>query len=580
MLCHFCPSSCPTQSDDTHSIVPSRKPPLTNVADVFEKQIRLDLSYRAFTPSITNFPSTWYLRSLSCTNAITFTQAYCFPPVIRSQRFETLRKLQTMAMSSGSAATVSDTRAAIDEALRARGGAFQEYSCREVSWDDVARGTAFGNLSVWGSNITDTYLRGKDGAALFTVRPNNWNEKLGVVAADEVALLVGNCDRPGDIGDRNGTQQLRNVTLQDFLRAPADTAARYAGITDSDNSLYDPDLDRKVSIRFQTVFLPVDATTRATTNDEKNDEGRQIFQFATEAYNYSAHSDEDPRNLILLATTQGLAVQADGRGAKKLLHHGYGPDNRIYEYWLEAERSDHKVGGQQHETDGERADALKRGKATSEILGIKAMGTRFNTLMTVQVPMKQARPPNNGMPWSSLFSLGPKSNHPPGSAVTSGAVYHPHGSAVTFGAVEGNSNLVYAPSNIFLCRSRAVQPEAAKRVVGTSNAARVSRGEIYGPHTALAVHRPVRNKGEHVTVTVVFYNMVAGGVPSKDDVIAAVSDMESLYDACNESGKLADAAFDFMKSELTVADMMNIAQKSATQPSGGTSKPVEEEGDR
>jgi hypothetical protein len=553
-------------SDDTRSLVRESNPPLTNVADVFEKQIRLDLSYRAYTPSITNFPSTWYLRSLSCNNVISGTQTYCFSPVIRSPRFETLRKLQTMAMSSGSAATVSDTRAAIDEALRARGGAFQEYSCREVSWDDVARSTAFGDLSVWGSNITDTYLRGKDGAALFTVRPNNWNEKLGVVAADEVALLVGNCDRPGDIGDRNGTQQLRNVTLQDFLRAPADTAARYAGITDSDISLYDPDLDSKVSIRFQTVFLPVDATTRATTNDEQNVAGRQIFQFATEAYNYSAHSDEDPRNLILLATTQGLAVQADGRGAKKLLHHGYGPDNRIYEYWLEAERSDHKVGGQQHETDGERADALKRGKATSEILGIKAMGTRFNTLMTVQVPMKQARPPNIGMPFSSLFNLGPQSNHLPGSLST-------------FGAVGGNSNLVYAPSNIFLCRSSAVQPEAAKPVVGTSNAARVSRGEIYGPHTALAVHRPVRNKGEHVTVTVVFYNMVAGGVPSEDDVIVAVSDMESLYDACNESGKLADAAFDFMKSELTVADMLNIAQKSATQSSVVASKPVEEEGD-
>merc|ERR1712048_979409 len=100
-------------------------------------------------------------------------------------------------------------------------------------------------------------------------------------------------------------------------------------------------------------------------------------------------ADSDPRNLVLLCTSQGVAVQQDGRGAKRLFHHAVDESGQIHRYWLEAESSDHKVGGPQRETDEERADALARGKATSTVIGTRAMGTRFNVLMTIQVPLKQ-----------------------------------------------------------------------------------------------------------------------------------------------------------------------------------------------
>merc|ERR1711939_674050 len=65
---------------------------------------------------------------------------------------------------------------------------------------------------------------------------------------------------------------------------------------------------------------------------------------------------------------------------------------------------------------------------------------------------------------------------------------------------------------------------------------------------------------EHITVTVVIYNTVAGGVPSIEDV-------EALYTACSGgSGKLSGSGFDFMKSELTVHDAQQINLKVATQP--------------
>lgn len=252
---------------------------------------------------------------------------------------------------------IEATRSAIDSALSSAGSG---YSCKTVSWDDVSRGNVNGSLSCWGENITDTYLKAKDGTSLFTVRSDNWNEKLGVLRAGDVALLLGNCEGG----------KLRNVTLQDFLEDPHKTGGAYTGLQEG-VQLADMKADSKVSIRFQTVFLPV----------EEGDDGRGRIEFAAEAYNYQTRSNDNPRNLVLLATTQGLSVQADGQGAKRLLLHAKEKET-VQEYWLEAESSNHKVGGDQKETKEERDDAIARGKATSEIIGIKAMGTRFNVLVS------------------------------------------------------------------------------------------------------------------------------------------------------------------------------------------------------
>ena len=101
---------------------------------------------------------------------------------------------------------------------------------------------------------------------------------------------------------------------------------------------------------------------------------------------------------------------------------------------------------------------------------------------------------------------------------------------------------------------------------GKANAARVSRGTEVDTWRGLSVKEPERNRGEHITVTVVIYNTVAGGVPSAEDVEAAVDDMEALYTACRAQGRLADASFDFMKAELTVNDAQQIETKIKTQP--------------
>merc|ERR1719171_1641163 len=114
---------------------------------------------------------------------------------------------------------------------------------------------------------------------------------------------------------------------------------------------------------------------------------------------------------------------------------------------------------------------------------------------------------------------------------------------------------------------RGPPPPRPPPKVGKANAARVSRGSMVDRlQKTVEVKAPKRDPSQHVTVTVVIYNTVAGGVPSSEDVQAAVADMDALYAACGWTGQLAEEGADFMKAELTVADALTIAEKVATQP--------------
>jgi len=532
-------------------------------------------------------------------------------------------------------ASVSDTMTAINGALRTAGGAYADYSCKTVSWDDVERGTVGGGLSCWGANITDTRLWEKSGTQLYTVRSDNWNEKLGKVSADEVALVSGS--QHGD-----GTP-LKPVTLRDFLRRIG-TEGRYAGLEPA-TDLSDPKMDSAVSIRFQTTFLPV------------ADEQLAAVEFAPEMYNYQTRSDNDPRNLLILATTQGVAVQQDGAGAKKLFHHAVDPaaPQQVCRYWFEAERSRHAVGGAQAETREEAQEAAARGKATAAVIGTRAMGTRFNALLTVQVPLEQKpRPaPRGMMGGGAMMMMGgggmmggdmvqmlggggmggglkkskaakgmalgcaPKSAQldteqamfaqealsyaaPPLDSMKAvnkslakqlksvsieqvddmeeemadvleyaeleslGGLADMVGASFQSCSAEWDEPPVYG--SLSGSRRRCSRSRSAAPKRGTANAARVSRGSMHDRWAGLGVRAPRRDRRQHVTVTVVLYNTVAGGVPSAEDVRAAIDDMESLYAACGWEGRLAEQGAGFMKKELTVADAQAIGAKLATQP--------------
>ena len=318
------------------------------------------------------------------------------------------------------------------------------------------------------------------------------------MSADDVALVAG------DAGS------VRPRTLRSVLEELGQLGS-YAGLAPG-CSLSDAALDAKCSIRFQTTFIPV----------QRLGDGPAKLEFATEAFNYNTMDDTDPRNLVLLCTSQGMAVQQDGSGAKKLFHHAVDESGRIHRYWLEAEESSHKVGGEQRETAEERAVAQARGKATSSVIGIRAMGQRFNVLMTIQVPLKQQQPCDYDLVGCELYDCDEEE----------------------------------CEDGWALCERRC-----ESRSYGVSSAARVSRGSEYDVWPGLSVTAPERHPAEHVTITVVMYNAVQGGVPTADDVAAAIDDLEMLYQSCQEQGMLGDDVMSFMKAPLTFDDLNGIANK-------------------
>lgn len=468
--------------------------------------------------------------------------------------------------------TVNETMQAINKACKAKGGVYSNYSCKTVSWDDVKRGNVGGSLSCWGANITDTYLTAKDGRRLFTVRSDNWNEKLGVISTGDIALVQGNqvpstankeqVDSASFLtklftknvrGNNNNNNdnasvpkaELKPITLKQFLKN-AKQYGSYAGLTTE--NLDDDILDQKCSIRFQTTFLPVKEDAKAT------------LEFATEAYNYNTRSDEDPRNLILLCTTQGIALQQDGKGKKRLYHHAVDSESKIHRYWLEAERSKHKVGGEQTETKEERDDAIARGKATASVIGIKSMGTRFNVLMTIQIPLEQKMKQQVRSLFTGAQALDISDDSDDYSELYAKAL---SASSAIFAKSKQNKDLSIV-SDTKMRQSRSKPRRVVKN--GTANAARVSRGKEFDVWDGLSQTEPKRNKDEHITITIVSYFTIAGGVPSEADVVAAIDDMEKLYNSCCEKGNLADNTFDFMKDELTVKDVVDIQTKIKTQP--------------
>merc|ERR1712014_201377 len=87
---------------------------------------------------------------------------------------------------------------------------------------------------------------------------------------------------------------------------------------------------------------------------------------------------------------------------------------------------------------------------------------------------------------------------------------------------------------------------------GVANAARVSRGTLNDYWDGLSIKEPKRDVKQHCTITVQLYHTVVGGAPSPKDVMAAIDDMEALYNSCGVwRGHLAESGANFMKSDLT-----------------------------
>eukprot|EP00299_Pterocystis_sp_00344_P004731 c16003_g1_i1.p1 GENE.c16003_g1_i1~~c16003_g1_i1.p1 ORF type:complete len:666 (+),score=143.99 c16003_g1_i1:68-1999(+) len=391
-----------------------------------------------------------------------------------------------------------------------------EYSALYVSWNDNSRqqGSAFGN------NITDARLKGKNGQDFLVIRPSNFNEKIGRVKATEVAVVTGNHTNNGDLQPR---------TLYDVLRQLG-TYAEYAGAP-YDANLFSEARDNQIGIRFQAVFLPVPRTA--------SDDGK--VEFYPDTYNYQTTSASDPRNIILLCTSQGTFTQQDGPGSQpQYLHKRVNGDwTNLY---MEAMRTKHGVSMQQNESEEEKLVALAQGKAVSTVIGIRSMGLGFNRLMTVQVPLKQQRRKQELMDFDMGGMMAMSCPAPP----------------------QAKSSMAFGMASMARSadRSRSSSPSIAK-------AARVSYGSTAGPMEQLRVQRFERDHDCSITITVQFYFVVEEGFAIREeDVKNAIEVCEEAYRGCDWSGHLMDntASVAFAKNKMSVSDVKDVATKITTQP--------------
>ena len=350
-----------------------------------------------------------------------------------------------------------------------------EYSCKKVSWDDVSRfGAGTSSVSCFGSNITDTRLFAKDNTMLFVVRPNNWNEKIAKVRAEDIAIV-----------DR----QRNPINFRNFLENIGEYG-KYV-IDDTSLNLFDNNLDNEVSVRFQTTFIPC----------------KEKLDVAPEVYNYQGTDT----NLLVLGTSLGVSLSLNEKGRNKLFQHF---DNS--NHWFEIEKTNYKVGGSQNESNEDTLKNIKKEKGISARIGIPAMGTRMNVLMTAQIPL----------------------NKPRKSSFYSGKI------------VKCNNEESYTPPGGF---SDSVNKNSTKYNCikgsrgGVSSVGRINKGSNdRSSFKTIDSKKLVRAQDEHITITIVIYNVIESDVPSEEDIKAAIDDMEELYKSCKWSGNITKA--EFMKS--------------------------------
>lgn len=326
------------------------------------------------------------------------------------------------------------------------------YNAVPVSWEDLCRSqSSDGTLSNYGPAICDVSICDKQKRPIWTVRSENYNEKLVFESADNIYLVVGN-EEPSP------HKKFRSVTLQEYLQNFGQYT-KYANVP-ADTNLFVPELDNVVSIRFQTVFVPQDTELSLLT------------------YSYGTES------LLLFSTAQGTSVD-EGKYHKNLFHHMV-DGSRVEASWLKAVASDVRVGASQAETKESQQASLAAGHAVAMRMGPKHLADTFNTVMLVQVPLKQPPRPYR------ILELG----------------YESCVVQKQLGSSDG-----------FVTRGGSRTTEA-----------RMSKGSVQCQNwPGISSEKRTRHESQHVTVTMTAYRAIHGEVPTEEDVHSAINELDARF---------------------------------------------------
>jgi|TARA_B110000259_G_C13984267_1_gene389799 hypothetical protein len=222
-------------------------------------------------------------------------------------------------------------------------------------------------------------------------------------------------------------------------------------------------------------------------------------QFYVELYNYQTKYAEDPKNQVLLCTAQGTAIHQNKPGAHKIEHQAVDGSGKLHGYLLKATASKCPVGMPQEESPEDITKAISEGTASSTVIGIKSMGKRFNAVIVVQIPIGE-----------KIRTRG-----------------------LSFGA------------------------DGFGQSRGFTSSARVSMGKEVSV-SKCSNKNPVRNPSEQISATITFYNAVQNGVPTLEDINAAIDDIDNLYKSCDLDILRADSSF--CNSELNESILTQIQE--------------------
>lgn len=396
-----------------------------------------------------------------------------------------------------------------------------QMSVTPVSWEDCTRGwDKSGKLSCLGSNIADVRILDKKRQPVYTLRSENWNERLAIVSATDLALVVGNEEFTSE-------KKLKSITLKKYLES-AGVYGDYAGVPFG-TDLFKESLDQKISVRFQTVFLPQEPDLPT--------------EFTSSVYSYNTQDASDPQNLLLFCTAQGTSLQQDRPGQEKLFLHMGNSDGSVSTYWLKAVESQFKVGQAQKETQESALRASEQKQAVARHIGTAHMGTRCNVVMMVQIPMKKKHvQPRLGFGFGG-FSFGDSSpaimdlKFGSSEGVSVGSM-----ESMTFGGgMDGmnSTNFSMNCSSPPLYRGGFGAPPPPPKKNGLSMAARVSLGSLEQEKwSGLSTDNFQRHPEQHITATITMYYTVKGGVPAPEDIENAIKDINECFAACDMVARL------------------------------------------
>ena len=242
-------------------------------------------------------------------------------------------------------------------------------------------------------------------------------------------------------------------------------------------------------------------------------------ELSPKIYNYQTTSG-NPKNLNIMCNTQGVAV---GSGNGRICLHCPNASGGLDDTYIQVDATDMAAGAAQEESDADRAVIAAAGGATVSTFGPPEMGKCCNAVMTMQLPIQQKK--------ERMVSKG-----------------------------------IY--STVVSCEMMAAdcQPPVYRSMSGSMSVGRASIGSSAGTHVAHKFEEIKLDESQVPTITVCYYVVCEGGIPSEDKIKRVIEHLDTLYDTVGTAQFDLDDAPKGVTAPLTTEVVDECMAAAAAHP--------------